>query len=132
MAGVIVVDASVVIATLARVDEHHEKALLFFKRHLRDRLVMHPLNMAEALVGGAKLGRLAEAGQKIAALGVSVVQPEADEPGLIAELRIGTRLKLPDCCVLSLALQLTAPIATFDARLASAATSRAVGIVAIG
>jgi predicted nucleic acid-binding protein len=128
----IVVDASVVIAALARADQHHKKAAAFFEGHLREKFVMHPLTLAETLVGGAKYGRLGEVEQKVAALGLTSVPPDADEPGLIAELRIATKLKLPDCCVLSLALQLTAPIATFDARLASAATSRAVGVVAIG
>ncbi len=65
---------------------------------------MHPVNLAEVLVGGAKHGRLVEVEQKIRALGVSSAIPDLDEPGLIAELRIGTKLKLPDCYVLSLAL----------------------------
>jgi predicted nucleic acid-binding protein len=128
----IVLDASVVIAVLAKRDDHHAKASRFLEGHAHEQFVLHPVNLAETLVGAARHGRLGEVEQKIAALGVVPAAPDADEPGLVAELRIGTKLKLPDCYVLSLALQLSAPIATFDARLAAAAADRGISVVAIG
>lgn len=127
----IVVDASVVIAVLARADGHHAKATRFLVDRAGEQFVMHPVNLAEALAGGARHGRLAEVEQKISALGVTPALPDIDEPGLVAELRVATRLKLPDCYVLSLALQLSAPIATLDARLAAAAIERAVGVLVL-
>jgi len=90
---------------------------------------MHPVNLAEAFVGGAKYGRLGEVEQKIRALGIESITPEPDEPGLVAELRANTKLKLPDCYVLALALQLTAPIATLDERLAAAANLRGIAVL---
>jgi hypothetical protein len=51
-----------------------------------------------------------------------------DAPRRLALLRAGTNLKLPDCCVLLAAEQTDAAVATFDRRLADAATER--GLVA--
>lgn len=45
-------------------------------------------------------------------------------PARLAVLRAGTRLKLPDCCVLLAAEQSHGAVATFDDRLANAAGDR--------
>jgi predicted nucleic acid-binding protein len=51
-----------------------------------------------------------------------------DAPRRLALLRAQTNLELPDCCVLLAAEQTDAAVATFDHRLANAATER--GLVA--
>lgn len=54
-------------------------------------------------------------------MGIETVEPDDDEPQLVAELRNGTGLKLPGCYVISLALQLSILLLTFDQRLARTA-----------
>jgi predicted nucleic acid-binding protein len=47
----------------------------------------------------------------------------------LAELRVRTGLKLPDCCVLDVALQHRAAVATFDDRLARVARDLGLDVV---
>ncbi|MGH9122899.1 MAG: PIN domain-containing protein [Acidimicrobiales bacterium] len=47
----------------------------------------------------------------------------------MAELRASTGLKLPDCCVLDVAIHHQASLATFDTTLASAARHRGVAVL---
>lgn len=51
------------------------------------------------------------------------------EPLRLARLRVNSRLKLPDCCVLSAAIATRSRIATFDGRLASAARELGLQVV---
>lgn len=48
----------------------------------------------------------------------------------LAQLRVETKLKLPDCCVLLTALTVSDSLATFDERLAREATSRGIAVIA--
>lgn len=54
------------------------------------------------------------------------------EPLRLAGLRVDTGLKLPDCCVLDIALGNRATLATFDDRLAQAAGRCGVRIIPTG
>lgn len=63
------------------------------------------------------------------AAGVSVVAADAGEPLRLAELRISTGLKLPDCCVLDVALRTASSLATFDDALAAEARRRGVALL---
>jgi predicted nucleic acid-binding protein len=90
---------------------------------------MHPVTLAEVLVGPARLGDADGAHARLAALGFRVDLPDAGQPVRLAVLRVQTRLKLPDCCVLDVALVHQAQLATFDARLAEVARNRGVAVV---
>jgi len=58
-----------------------------------------------------------------------VVAPHDDgEPLRVAELRANSGLKLPDCCVLDVAIHHRARLATFDDALAAAARKRSVPV----
>ena len=85
--------------------------------------------MVEVLVGGVRVGRGAAMRDDLRAPGVDVVPHDADEPLRLAELRASTGLKLPDCCVLDVALHHQASVATFDAALASAARQRGMTVL---
>ena len=130
----IVLDASVLIAHLWPPDRHHVEASGFLLRVAGDRMLTHPLTMAEVLIGGVRIGRGAEMRQDLADIGVELAERDADEPLRLAEIRVSTRLKLPDCCVLDVAMvnlakapaTETVTLATFDRELAGAAIDRGV------
>jgi len=125
----IVLDASAVIAHLAAGDPHHAAATRLLSDHATARLFVHSVNLAEVLVGGVRAGRGREMLDDLTSLGVNVAEPVADEPLRLAELRIETGLKLPDCCALVVAATRRLPLASFDDRLRRAAT--AIGLPAL-
>jgi len=82
-------------------------------------MLVHPLTLAEVLVGGVRVGRGQAMRDDLDAAGIRVVAPDAGEPLRLAELRVSTGLRLPDCCVLDLVLRGVCSLATFDAALAA-------------
>lgn len=128
MARVIVLDANVMIAVLDPQDSHFGAARRFFGVHTSERLAAHRLTMAEALVLAARSGREVAAAAAISALGVGRFD-EPDDPIELARLRASSGLKLPDCIVLHAAIREKAKLATFDARLATAAARFGVEVV---
>lgn len=115
-----VLDASVLIAYLSKADVHHGRAVALLTR-TSDGLVVSPLTLAELLVGPTRAGQRGQAEAVLAGLGVEVLPLTRAAPARLAELRVGSRLPLPDCCVLLAAEQTGAAVATFDDRLARAA-----------
>lgn len=62
------------------------------------------------------------------AMGIAVVPQDDGEPLRLAELRATRGLKLPDCCVLDVAIRHLAAVATFDDQLAGAARQHGVPV----
>ncbi|WBU36944.1 type II toxin-antitoxin system VapC family toxin [Homoserinibacter sp. YIM 151385] len=124
----IVLDASVMIAWLRRVDAHHASARRIFLDHVDERLVAHRLTLAESLVGAAGIGRVVEAASSLDAVGIGRLD-EPDDPVELAVLRARTGLRLPDACVLLAARRDHAGLATFDAKLAAAARLEGVAVI---
>lgn len=120
----ITLDASVMIAHLHPRDPHHRVATAFLREHADEPLLMHSLNLAEVLIGGAKAGRGHELYDDLRAIGVRVADQLDGEPLRLAALRVETGLKLPNCCALLTALTSESALATFDERLAGAARAR--------
>lgn len=85
--------------------------------------------MAEVLVGGVRVGRGAAMRDDLRAAGVEVAPHDADESLHLAELLASTGPKLPDCCVLDVAVHHRASLATFAAALASAARHRGLAVL---
>ena len=81
------------------------------------------------LVGGVRVGRGQAMRDDLDAAGIRVVASEAGEPVRLAELRVCTSLKLPDCCVLDVALRSDSSLATFDDTLAAGARHRGVPLL---
>lgn len=117
----IVLDASVLIAHLESTDVHHERATELLLAAAGEVLGASPLTLAEVLVGPARVGRLSSAQDVMSELDIITVPLADDAPGRLAALRVSTRLRLPDCCVLLAAESAAAEVATFDDRLAAAA-----------
>lgn len=123
----IVVDASVLIAYLDKSDIHHVQGLKVLSTNERYRI--HTLTLAEVLVRPAKEGRAAEVIGKLEAIGIGELERVPDEARMLADLRVSTRLKMPDCCVLMAATAHAASLASFDDRLREVARSRGVHVL---
>jgi predicted nucleic acid-binding protein len=129
VAGVIVLDASVLIAYLDAEDAQHHRAESLLAREIDDQFSANPLTLAEVLVGPARSGRLDEARTALRELEV-VEQPfPIDTAVRLARLRADTGLRMPDCCVLLAAQDAAGRVAAFDDRLIRAAEP--LGLVAL-
>lgn len=125
----IVLDASVIVAWFEPTDIHHDRAAALVDDHLDEDFVLHPLTRAEILVGPHRRGIAGDVVHDLPLLGVRTDLPDAEQPTRVAELRAHTGLKLPDCCVLDIALSHRASLATFDERLAGAARERELEVL---
>jgi predicted nucleic acid-binding protein len=117
VAGVIVLDASVLIAYLDAEDAQHHKAEAMLAREIDDEFAANPLTLAEVLVGPARTGRLDAARSALRELEIAEQSFPADTAVRLARLRADTGLRMPDCCVLLAAQDTAARLATFDERL---------------
>ncbi len=124
----IAVDANIAIALADPGDAHSARAAAIMRGDPERQ--MHPVTLAEILVGPARVGLMEEVHDLITR-GFQTRIPAADpeQPLRVAHLRARTGLKLPDCYPLDLALESGATLATFDARLAAAAASLGVAVV---
>ena len=120
MAGLIVVDASVLIAWLDETDAHHHDAIDVLAAV--DQFVVHPLTLAEVLVHPTRQGRDGDVLGRLEAIGMVQSNQPIDAASL-ARLRATTGLKMPDCVVLACARDHRVEVRTFDAALARAAAT---------
>jgi len=130
----IVLDASVLIAWTEASDTHHPKALqlLTTQAQIGSELYVHPLTLAEFLVGPILVGREKQAEKLIADAGISTISETSlgsDWVMQLGRVRAATRLKMPDAVVLASAQVLGFALATFDDRLAKTAISRGIAIL---
>ncbi|TWS20382.1 type II toxin-antitoxin system VapC family toxin [Tsukamurella asaccharolytica] len=128
MAGLIVVDASVLIAAFEPSDRFHDRAVASLTRALSggDRLAASELTVAEFLVGPVQWGGLDTAEADLADLGVARVPLPPSFAPRLARIRHEARVKLPDAVVLMTALDMadggrSVSVATYDERLRTAA-----------
>lgn len=127
----IVLDASVLIAAMTTEDAHHAAAVeILASRALGVASLIHSVNLAEVLVGQVPYGLEAFAAINIAQSGVDTIETDPDSPVRLARLRAATKLGIPDCCALDAAIETGCAIATFDDRLARAATSLGIPLAA--
>ena len=117
----IVLDASVLVAHLNPADAHHQSATGILLAGTPERMLVHTITLAEILVAGVRIGQGASLRDDLRAAGIAVAPHDDDEPLRLAELRATSGLKLPDCCVLDVAIRHRASLATFDDALANAA-----------
>lgn len=124
----IVLDASVLIAHLDATDVHHERAGAILRDAVEEPLGASPITLAEVLVGPARTGQVERGTAVLHELHVTSVRLLDDAPARLAVLRADTGLKLPDCCVLLAAEQTRGAVATFDDRLANAASEQGLAV----
>ena len=123
----IVIDACVLIALLQFGHPHADRAAAIMGTE--EELLLHPLSLAEALVGAVRVGREKQYRYTLASIGIETWSPDDDHPYRLAHWRATTTLKMPDCCVLDTAHHLSASLATFDIRFAQIATGNGVSVV---
>ncbi len=125
-----VIDASVLIAYLDSNDAHHTRAEGLLAREIDDDFAANTLTLAEVLVMPARERRIETAREALEGLEVTELAFPGDAALKLAQLRAGTTLKMPDCCVLLAAEEVRARVATFDARLRASAEDRGLVVVA--
>jgi predicted nucleic acid-binding protein len=124
----IVLDASVLIALLNSKDTHHRWALDFLVNASADEFLMPAINYAEALVHPVRAGLVEEFTNNIQKLGIQIVDSTASDAIQLANLRVATRLRMPDAIVLQTAIRTSAELATTDEKLTAAATENRIGV----
>lgn len=122
----IALDASVLIAHLNPADPRHRAATEVLLAGTPGEMLVHMTTMAEVLVGGVRIGQGASMRDDIHATGITVAPYDDGEPLRLAELRARSGLKLPDCCVLDVAIRHQTGLATFDHALATEAAKRGI------
>jgi predicted nucleic acid-binding protein len=120
--GALILDASVLIALLDTADAHHERSVNDVERADRTgmRLLVPASAYSEALVAFARAGRIDDARDSIAAMGIAVAPLTAAIAERASELRAcHERLRLPDAIVLASANCLDGELLSYDRRLSS-------------
>ncbi len=96
---------------------------------MADDFAINPLTLAQVLVGPRRAGRLDRVLRVLHALAIEEL-PFPEQTALaLSELRASTGFRMPDCCVLLCAEAASATVATFDLRLAYAATQRSLRVL---
>ncbi len=119
--GTLILDASVLIGLLDAADAHHERAVTAVEiADLAGQALVAPASAySAALVAFARAGRLADARNAIAAMGIAVAPLTAAMAERAAKLRADhDGLRLPDAIVVACSRELSAQLLTYDARLA--------------
>jgi predicted nucleic acid-binding protein len=116
----LILDASVLIGLLDTADAHHDRATDDTEAaDVAGRSLLAPASAySEALVAFARAGRLGEAREALAAMGIDVAPLTATMAERAAELRARhDRLRLPDAMVLACARELNCELLSYDQRL---------------
>ena len=125
----IVLDASVLVAHLSPLDAHHTAATELLHNTAGQLWLVHTMTLAEVLVGGAKVGKGTEMLADLRSSGIALAPRDDEEALRLADLRVTTGLKLPDCCVLDAAQTNAAQLATFDNAVSTAASRLGVALI---
>jgi predicted nucleic acid-binding protein len=119
--GSLILDASVLIGLLDNADDHHQRAVddVEAADQAETELIAPATAYSEAMVAFARVGRIRDAREAIAAMGISVSPLDARTAERAAELRARhDRLRLPDAIVLATARELGGQLLSYDERLA--------------
>jgi predicted nucleic acid-binding protein len=128
MAGVIVLDASALIALQSRVDKHHGWAMEFMKSTLEFDYAISALTYAEVQVQPARANLIEKYLENTLGMNLDVLSVETEDSSALAKIRAETNLQMPDAVVLHSAEKYQAGLATADKSLASAARKRGLRV----
>ncbi len=125
----IVFDASVLIAYLDGDNVLHHAAETLLAAAIDDDFGANSLTLAEVLVVPTRTGRVVAVQAALYDVEMKVLPFPPDTAVRLAQLRVNTGLKVPDCCVLLAAEDSHATVATFDDRLVRAAEGRNLAVL---
>ncbi len=125
----IVLDASVLIAYLDRDDDHHDRAEALLVREVDDDFAVNSVTLAEVLVAPAREARVDAVLAALDDLDIHELPLPPGSAVRLAALRAGTRLRMPDCCVLLAAEDAGARLGSFDDGLCRVAAARGIDVV---
>ncbi|MEP6843950.1 MAG: PIN domain-containing protein [Pseudolysinimonas sp.] len=128
MAGVIVLDANVLIGFLDATDPHHTASRELLERRFVDGFASSVLTVAEALVHPTRVQRQDAAMTALMSIGVRVIPLDASEAAELARVRHSYRLRMPDAVALHTAIRTGSELATFDEALITAAGRAGVSV----
>ena len=120
----LILDASVLIGLLDTADAHHDRAIDDVEAADRagQRLLLPASAYSEMLVAFARAGRLSEARNAVADMGIAVIPLTESIAERAAELRAShERLRLPDAIVLASAQEEGGELLSYDRRLSQLA-----------
>lgn len=121
----LLLDADVLIGALDGNDQHHQRARAMFTgwRDTQDACAISVVNLTEVLVApSANISKLATTREAIAALGVTVHQPNEAIAVEAARLRQRHPISLPDAYCLATAKHTRSAVASFDHKIIRVAT----------
>jgi predicted nucleic acid-binding protein len=114
MAGLVVLDASFLIALWKDREIHHAWAIDQLGELAADEFVTPALTLAEVLVRPVLEGTVERLLENISTLGVKVLEMKSEAAQGLATTRSATGLKMPDALVVHEALTLSGQLATSD------------------
>lgn len=117
----IVLDASVLIGHFDDQDDHHPRARKLLLEIATEPLGASTITLAEILVMPTRENRLQAATAALDRIGVSELPLSRDASRRLAQLRVESGRKMPDCCVLLAAIESSGKLASFDQGLIKAA-----------
>ncbi len=127
----LILDADVLIGALDRNDPHHRAARALFTkwRDRQDACAVSVVNLTEVLIApSADTSKLAAAREAIAALGVTVHQPNGAIAVEAARIRQRHPVSIPDAYCLAAAKHTGSAVSSFDQKLLEAAKHESVRI----
>jgi predicted nucleic acid-binding protein len=127
----LIVDADVLIGALDRNDPHHRRARALFTtwRDDQDACAVSIVNLTEVLIApSADTATLSAAREAIAALGVTVHQPNEAIGVEAARLRQRHPISLPDAYCLATAKHTSSTVSSFDQKILKAAKREGVTV----
>ena len=125
----IVLDADVIIAYLDGKNAHNQRAEELLAREIDDDFRANSLTMAEVLVVPARENQLDAVRAILHDLEIHELPFGDDAAVRVAQLRVDTGLRMPDCCVLLAAETTGSRLASFDERLITAAMTRQIDAI---
>jgi predicted nucleic acid-binding protein len=120
----LILDASVLIGLLDTADAHHDRSIDDVEAADRAgrRLLLPASAYSETLVAFARAGRLSEARNAVADMGIAVIPLTESIAERAAELRAShERLRLPDAIILATAQEEGGELLSYDRRLSQLA-----------
>lgn len=113
-----ILDSSGLIALTNVRDAHSQEARGLIVKNPKATWILHEVSLAESLVRASENDSVAEVLTLISALGVELEGSVGVEGALrVAQIRMKSRLPLPDCYVLDAALVYKLPLVSFDKKL---------------